>query len=471
VSSCQYCGNKAQYYCKNCGKILCADHVIISTIVYYCKQCDSEVYEPVCDGCGKEAEYLRSETVYRCEWCKTPTVVDGFVYHQQLPEKIFSSIARINSKVTELLSLTKRYHSLVNLVWEVRIAKIALFPEVEDELSLLRGKIDNFIGKVKKFIDGIFVKINKKLQTVHYLRSQNLSDLEPVEELLSYIEKNYSLLEKSMKLRIESIEEDFAQIQEKVAFLEYQLSLLKSVHMLIPNEEREELIAIIPRVWIKKNGKLPKKYIFVLTNNNIYLLREKGLFNVNLKLKETLNLSRVRIKSISESLFYGKIFKFSTHMARYSLFGRDVPLIQLRNYFKIYNEYFKHASNDLSIIKELTFYTLTVKDLRLSINKQLNNLRVSLLKKREIKKEIMYRDSLEAREQQILQRLANIKRKIYSITQNRPKNRYQSPKVIDNLLRKLMQEQSRLIEEIQSNREKIRKIDDLWGEYNSSIEF
>ncbi|MHA1303728.1 MAG: hypothetical protein ACTSPI_08505, partial [Candidatus Heimdallarchaeaceae archaeon] len=148
-----------------------------------------------------------------------------------------------------------------------------------------------------------------------------------------------------------------------------------------------------------------------------------------------------------------------------------VPLIQLRNYFKIYNEYFKHASNDLSIIKELTFYTLTVKDLRLSINKQLNNLRVSLLKKREIKKEIMYRDSLEAREQQILQRLANIKRKIYSITQNRPKNRYQSPKVIDNLLRKLMQEQSRLIEEIQSNREKIRKIDDLWGEYNSSIEF
>ncbi len=469
AATCQYCGNKAQYYCTNCKKLLCADHVVISNAVYYCHNCEKEVYESVCPHCGSEAEYVRPDNVYLCAWCKTPTVVDGLVYHQQLPEKIFTSIAKINTKLADLLVPIEQYHKLIDTIWNIRIAKISLFPEIEDELSILRTKIDNFIGQLNKFIDSIFNKINKKLQYVHYFRSQNLNNLEPGEELITYIEQNYSLLENSMKQRLDKINEEFSLIQKKVNYLEYQYNILKEVYDLIPEEENEELISILPRIWIRKNGRLPTKHIFILTNKNIYLLREKGLFNVKLKLSETISLSRVRIKAIKDSLYYGSTFTFTTHMAKYILVGRNKTIKQLRNYFIICNDYFRYANNDLSIIKELKYYTLSAKDIRLNVNRQLNNLRVSLLKKREIKREILYRDSLEVRERQILEQLANIKRKIEGIIQNRPKNRFHSSKVIENLLQKLVNEQNRLIQELRANREEIRQIDESWGVYGPEV--
>lgn len=252
LSSCQYCGNKAQYYCTNCGKLLCSEHATEAHTVYYCKNCDLEVYEKQCHKCGNKTEFSRNDNVLLCEWCKTPTVVDGYAYHQQLPEKIFSSILRINKKIADLLYLTDRYHKLVDEILKVRYAKIKLFPEIEDDLSILRTKIDNLIKKLRIISDSLFLKINKKLQSLNYLRSPNLNNLEPAEELINYLDKNYESLGYSLHLKIEQIEEYFASIGKKVDFLNYQYTLLKIIYRLIPEVEGEELIAIIPRMWIKK---------------------------------------------------------------------------------------------------------------------------------------------------------------------------------------------------------------------------
>ncbi|UJG39601.1 MAG: hypothetical protein K9W45_06945 [Candidatus Heimdallarchaeum aukensis] len=468
LSSCQYCGNKAQYYCTNCGKLLCSEHATEAHTVYYCKNCDLEVYEKQCHKCGNKTEFSRNDNVLLCEWCKTPTVVDGYAYHQQLPEKIFSSILRINKKIADLLYLTDRYHKLVDEILKVRYAKIKLFPEIEDDLSILRTKIDNLIKKLRIISDSLFLKINKKLQSLNYLRSPNLNNLEPAEELINYLDKNYESLGYSLHLKIEQIEEYFASIGKKVDFLNYQYTLLKIIYRLIPEVEGEELIAIIPRMWIKKSYKLPKRHVFVLTNKNIYLLREKGLFRTMLKLKEKIDLSNVRLVSESQTLLKGKVVKISTLLSQYSLFGRDIAISELSKYFSIYYEYFKYSTSDLTVINEFKYYNLSVKDLREAINKYLNNLRVSLLKKREIKREIMYKNSLVARRQQILQRLANIRRKIQEITQSRT-GRYQSPKVFNNLLQRLMEEQSRLEKEIRINDAKIREIDELWGVFYDQV--
>ena len=312
------------------------------------------------------------------------------------------------------------------------------------------------------------MKINKKLQSLNYLRSPNLNNLEPAEELINYLDKNYESLEHSLHLKIEQIEEYFAAIGKKVDFLNYQYTLLKIIYRIIPEVEGEELIAIIPRMWIKKGVKLPKRFVFVFTNKNIYLLREKGMFRTMLKLKEKIDLSNVRLVSESQTLLKGKVVKISTLLSQYSLFGRDIAISELSKYFSIYYEYFKYSTSDLTVINEFKYYNLSVKDLREAINKYLNNLRVSLLKKREIKKEIMYKNSLVARRQQILQRLANIRRKIQEITQSRA-GRYQSPKVFNNLLQRLMEEQSRLEKEIRMNDAKIREIDELWGVFYDQV--
>lgn len=187
-----------------------------------------------------------------------------------------------------------------------------------------------------------------------------------------------------------------------------------------------------------------------------------------LKLKEKIDLSNVRLVSESQTLLKGKVVKISTLLSQYSLFGRDIAISELSKYFSIYYEYFKYSTSDLTVINEFKYYNLSVKDLREAINKYLNNLRVSLLKKREIKREIMYKNSLVARRQQILQRLANIRRKIQEITQSRT-GRYQSPKVFNNLLQRLMEEQSRLEKEIRINDAKIREIDELWGVFYDQV--
>jgi len=67
--------------------------------------------------------------------------------------------------------------------------------------------------------------------------------------------------------------------------------LLNRIHSLLPEDKNEHLISIIPRIWLRKNNRFYRKYLLVLTNRNIYFLREKGLFDVKLKSKETLSLS------------------------------------------------------------------------------------------------------------------------------------------------------------------------------------
>ena len=99
------------------------------------------------------------------------------------------------------------------------------------------------------------------------------------------------------------LETKLLETQNKTDFLMFQYQNLCKISTLIPNVENEQLIAILPRIWVKKDKNLPKKHILVLTNKNLYLLREKGLNKPKIKIVETLAISNIlSIKIITVSI-------------------------------------------------------------------------------------------------------------------------------------------------------------------------
>ncbi len=461
MSKCSLCSGPAQYYCKACKSKLCPDHIIISNSIYYCKECDDDCYDPKCHTCGSEASFVRHDSVHRCEWCKKIDIEDGVLYHQQLPQLIFSSINLLNKKLTEVWDLTQQYLDLVRLVYDMRKAKIMLFREVEDEIALLRTKISTFIDHLVKFENETFTLVDEKLRNIGYMRYTNLNNVDKAEEILDLLKGRSGLLDEKLETKFAEIEEDFGSLSQKVDFLNFQFRLLRRIHHLLPEDENEELISILPRIWLKKNASLPRQFLVVLTNKNLYLMREKGLFNVKLKNKATISLSHLTKKHYSHGMFVKKKFKFKTRLDSYMIFGRKESLSQISTYFNIIENYIDYSIHKSSIIEGLKFYSLTMNELKSNIQRHGNHLRAYLLNKRELKRELYWRDGQDARFNKLFEQLLSVERKIHRLNESR-QYESRSSRGIDGLLRKLTREHNRLKHQLEDVRKQSDEFDDLW---------
>ncbi len=461
IANCSFCSSPAQYYCKSCKRKLCTDHIIKSNTVYFCNNCDEECHDPKCSKCGTEADFTRHEPILRCDWCKSIEVEDGLLYHQQLPQLIFSSVTTLNKKLSQVWDLTQQYLDLVKSVYEMRKAKIMLFGSIEDEISLLRGKISTFIDHLVKFENETFTMIDDKLKAIGYMRYSNLNNVERAEEILNLLESRSNLLDGTLENKFGDIEIDFKKLNQKVNYVDFQYRILNKIHELLPEDQEEELISIIPRIWLRKNSGLPKKFLLVLTTKNLYLLREKGLLNVKLKNKETISLSYIVKKQYRQSLITKKKFRFKTRLDSYSIFGRKESIDQLQTYFKIIGDYIDYSINKSSIIEDLKYYSLTINELKSNIQRNLNHLRAYLLNKKELKRELYWREGQDAKFKKLFEQLLAVERKIHRLTQSR---NYNSPgtRGIDGLLRKLTREHNRLKKELEDIRRKSDEFDDVW---------
>ncbi|MCG3215242.1 MAG: hypothetical protein KAS63_00850, partial [Candidatus Heimdallarchaeota archaeon] len=269
------------------------------------------------------------------------------------------------------------------------------------------------------------------------------------------------LLDNTIESKFNEIKEDFDILNEKVNFLNFQHRLLKKIHHLLPEDTEEELIALIPRIWLRKNRKIPRKHLLVLTSKNLYILREKGLFNVKLRNKETISLSYIIKKNYSLSLMTRKKFRFKTRLDSYSLFGRKESLEQLITYFKIIENYIDYSIHKSSIIEDLKYYSLTINELKSNIQRNLNHLRAYLLNKREIKRELYWREGQDARFNKLFEQLLAVERKIHGLNQSR-RHGSSGTRGIDGLLRKLTREHNRLKQQLEDVRRKSDEFDDLW---------
>lgn len=461
IANCSFCSSPAQYYCKSCKRKLCTDHIIITNTVYFCDKCGDECHDPKCTKCGTETNFARHEPIQRCDWCKSAEVEDGLFYHQQLPQLIFASVNLLNKKLSQVWDLTQQYLDLVKSVYEMRKAKIMLFGDVEDEITLLRGKISTFIDHLVKFENETFTMIDEKLKAIGYMRFSNLNNIEKAEEILNLLEARLNLLDNTIESKFDEIKEDFDILNKKVVFLNFQHRLLKKIHHLLPEDTEEELIAIIPRIWLRKNGKIPKKHLLVLTSKNLYILREKGLFNVKLRNRETISLSYIIKKNYSLSLITRKKFRFNTRLDSYSLFGRKESIEQLVTYFKIIDNYIDYSIHKSSIIEDLKYYSLTINELKSNIQRNLNHLRAYLLNKRELKRELYWREGQDARFNKLFEQLLAVERKVHRLNQSRSQSGSGS-RGIDGLLRKLTREHNRLKQQLEDTRRKSDDFDDMW---------
>ena len=461
IANCSFCSSPAQYYCKSCKRKLCSDHIIISNTVYHCDNCDEDCYEKDCPTCGKESSKTRHEPVIRCDWCKSASVEDGLLYYQQLPQLIFSSVNLLHKKLSKVWKLTKQYVEVVNSVYEVRKAKIMLFASVEDEITLLRSRIATFIDHLVKFENETFSMVDEKLRNIGYMRYTNLNNIEKAEEVLVLMENRLKLLDNTLENKFAGIERDFDVLDQKASYLSFQFRYLKKIHHLLPEDEKEELIAIIPRMWLQKNSRLPRKYLIVFTSRNLYLIREKGLFNVKLRTKETISLSYITSKNYINKLLTGKSYKFKTRLDSYVLFGRKATLDQLQTYFQIVQNYIDFSIHKSSIIEDLKDYSLTINELKSNIQRNHNHLRTYLLNKRELKKELYWREGQDAKFNKLFEQLLAVERKIHRLNQSR---RYggRSTRGIDGLLSKLTIEHNRLKQQLENIRRKSDEFDDMW---------
>ncbi len=461
IANCSFCSSPAQYYCKSCKRKLCSDHIIISNTVYYCDNCEEDCYEQNCPTCGKETTTTRHEPVHRCDWCKSASVEDGLLYYQQLPQLIFSAVTLLHKKLSKVWKLTKHYVEVVDTVYEIRKAKIMLFADVEDEITLLRSKIATFIDHLVKFENETFTMMDEKLRNIGYMRYTNLNNIEKAEEILVLMENRLKLLDNTLENKFEGIEADFDILDQKVNYLKFQFGFLKKIHQLLPDNEKEELIAVIPRVWLKKNSKIAKKYLLVFTSQNLYLLREKGLFSVKLITKEAISLSYIINKKYISKLLSGKTFRFKTRLDSYVLYGRKATLEQILTYFQLVDNYIDFSIHKSSIIEDLKDYSLTISELKSNIQRNHNHLRSYLLNKRELKKELYWREGQDAKFNKLFEQLLAVERKVHRLNQSR---RYggRSTRGIDGLLSKLTIEHNRLKQQMEDIRRKSDEFDDMW---------
>ena len=461
ISSCSFCNGPAQYYCKSCKRRLCSEHIRVSNTIYYCSNCDSEGFDSKCQKCGSSTTLIRHEPTLTCEWCKSSDVEDGLLYHQQLPHLIFSSFNELNRKLSEVWDLTQQYLTVVKSVFEVRKARIMLFDSVEDEITLLRGKISTFIDQLVKFENDTFSMIDDKLKVIGYMRFTNLDNIEKAEEILNLLHARIDLLETTLGSKFTDIENDFKTLNKKVDFLSFQHRLLNQIHSLLPDDKDEHLISIIPRIWLKKNNRLYKKYLLVLTNRNIYFLREKGLFDVKLKSKETLSLSYVVSKKFVSRILSRNMFQLKTRLDSYTFFGRKDSLNQFMIYFYIIENYIDYSIHKSSIIEDLQHYSLTINELKTNIQRNVSHLRAYLLNKRELKRELYWREGQDARFKKLFEQLLSVERKIHRLNDSR-KYDTRGTRGIDGLLRKLTREHTRLKQQLDDIRRRSEEFDDMW---------
>ncbi|MHA1419421.1 MAG: hypothetical protein ACTSVO_14770 [Candidatus Heimdallarchaeaceae archaeon] len=461
IANCSFCSSPAQYYCKSCKRKLCSDHIIISNTVYHCDNCKEDRYDQNCHVCGKETTTTRHEPVHRCDWCKSASVEDGLLYYQQLPQLIFSSVSLLHKKLSKVWKLTKHYVDVVDTVYGIRKAKIMLFADVEDEITLLRSKIATFIDHLVKFENETFTMVDEKLRNIGYMRYTNLNNIEKAEEVLVLMENRLKLLDNTLENKFEGIETDFNILNQKVNYLKFQFGFLKKIHQLLPDNEKEELIAVIPRVWLKKNRKIAKKYLLIFTSQNLYLMREKGLFDVKLRTKEAISLSYIISKKYISKLLSGKTFRFKTRLDSYVLYGRKVALEQILTYFQLVDNYIDFSIHKSSIIEDLKDYSLTISELKSNIQRNHNHLRTYLLNKRELKKELYWREGQDAKFNKLFEQLLAVERKVHRLNQSR---RYggRSTRGIDGLLSKLTVEHNRLKQQMENVRRKSDEFDDMW---------
>ena len=461
ISSCSFCNGPAQYYCKSCKRRLCSEHIRISNTIYYCSTCDTEGFDSKCSTCGSATTLTRNEPTLTCEWCKSTDVEDGLLYHQQLPHLIFSSFNELNKKLSQDWDLTQEYLNTVKSVFEIRRARIMLFGSVEDEITLLRGKISTFIDQLVKFENDTFSMVDEKLKTIGYMRFTNLDNIEKAEEILNLLQARLDLLDNTLESKFSDIEKDFTKLNSKVDFLNFQHRLLNRIHSLLPEDSNEHLISIIPRIWMKKNNKFYKKYVLVLTNRNIYFLREKGLFDVKLKSKETLSLTYIISKKLVTRLLSKNRFSFKTRLDSYTLLGRKESLDQFMIYFHIIENYIDYSIHKSSIIEDLKHYSLTINELKTNIQRNVSHLRAYLLNKRELKRELYWREGQDARFKKLFEQLLSVERKIHRLNESR-KDGTRGTRGIDGLLRKLTREHTRLKQQLDDIQRRSEEFDDMW---------
>ncbi len=463
MTSCSSCVSPAHYYCKSCKRKLCLKHVVITNTVYHCDECDKDVFESTCSTCKSETIYAKNETVYRCDWCKSSDVVDGLLYHQEMPHLIFTAIDKLNKKMAHVWGLTQRYHDLVETTFIVRQSKIMLFPHIENNLVLLDGKISIFIDNIIKFENNTFSMLDERLNTIGFLRHSNLDNLERAEEILSLLEGRHVLLERILETNSNEMEDDFYSLNQKIAYVKHQFNLLEKIQSYLPEVEGEQMISIIPRLWIRKNGNLPKKYLVVLTNKSIYLVREKGLIDVRLKLRETISLLYLVSKKYSYKLFIGKTLMIKTSNDSYLLFGSNESLYQFQFYFKIIDEYVEYAIKKTSIIEDIQQRSLTINELKNNIQKHIIILKKKVLNKREIKREFYWREGLDFTLDKLLDKLFSVERKMQTYRDS-IKSGYPSTKGYDGLMNKLKREYNKIKNNIEEVRAKADKFDTRYEE-------
>jgi len=461
ISSCSFCSGPAQYYCKSCKRKLCTEHIHISNTVYFCSTCETESLDSKCQKCDSATEFSRNEPTNSCEWCKSIDVEDGLLYHQQLPHLIFSSFTLLNKKLAQVWDLTQKYLEIVKNVFEMRKAKIMLFGDVEDEITLLRSKISIFIDQLVKFENDTFAMVDEKLRAIGYMRFTNVDNIERGEEILNLLKSRLDLLDTTIKSKFNEMNEDFQTLNQKVDFLGFQFRLLSKIHHLLPEDKEEHLISILPRIWLKKNSKFPKKYLVVLTSKNLYLLREKGLFDVKLKTKETISLSYIINKQYISRLLSRNMFRFKTRLDSYSFLGRRESLEQFMIYFEIIENYIDYSIHKSSIIEDLKYYSLTINELKTNIQRNVSHLRAYLLNKRELKRELYWREGQDARFKKLFEQLLAVERKIHRLNETR-RHGSRGTRGIDGLLRKLTSEHHRLKRHLDDIQRKSEEFDNMW---------
>jgi len=343
----------------------------------------------------------------------------------------------------------------------MRKARIMLFGDVEDEITLLRGKISTFIDQLVKFEDETFLMVDEKLKAIGYMRFTNLDNIERAEELLNLLEARVNLLDNTLDSKFADIEDDFQTLNKKVDFLNFQYNLLNRIHHFLPEDKNEHLISIIPRLWLKKNKKLIRKYLLVLTNKNLYILREKGLFDVKLRSKETISLSYIVNKQYISKLLMRDRFQFKTRLDTYHLLGRKESLEQFMIYFKLIDQYIDYSIHKSPIIEDLKYYSLTMNELKTNIQRNVSHLRSYLLNKRELKRELYWREGQDARFKKLFEQLLAVERKIHRLNESR-KYGFRGSRGIDGLLRKLTVEHSRLKQQLDDIQKRSDEFDKTW---------
>jgi len=343
----------------------------------------------------------------------------------------------------------------------MRTSKIMLFSSIEDNLSLLKNAINTFIDQLSKFENDTFNTLESKLQQIMYLRVVNYNYISDAEEILRLLENSYNMLKKTIETKTTEIEKEIVALEEKMRFLKFQYVHLEKLFSYIP-EEDEELISIIPRVMVRRNHGLPKKYTLVLTNKNLYFLREKGLVNIRIKANNVLPLSFISSFKYEDSLFFGKNILLKTNLDVYQIFARTEIVKQFKYYLEIASSYYEYAADTIGLIKDLAYDSVTIKDLAFNVKIHFKLLNAKLMNQKDMLRDINYRKMLEMKQQKLIDKILAVARKIDEYLYERPSS-YPSDQSRSGILNKLRREQYELTKQLEKLREETRRFDQLFG--------